>query len=245
MSMRTSQRASHLPYRTLAGVVPCSKGWLAATAKLQGITMSPEEPQIFATFIEVLDYKPAYQVISLFAPIGLLDEPTPGGRRCDRDARRLLGRPRSSAIVSAPARPAITCPTFEAAAQMNGGHLNPVSWRQIRKIAEVDVHIAPYWQRTVFEVHPELSLFQLNDDRPVRYSKHSRAGIDERRTLLMEHIPGVERILNAKLPRIRVPQLIDAASCLWTARRIMSRAITRLPEDPEWDGLGLRMEIIR
>src|SRR6202035_2401417 len=101
-------------------------------------------------FIEVLDYKPAYQVISLFAPIGLLDEPARGGRQCDRDARRLLGRPRSSAIVSAPARPAVTCTTFEAAAQANGGHMSPVSWRQIRKIAEVDANIAPYWQRTVF-----------------------------------------------------------------------------------------------
>jgi predicted RNase H-like nuclease len=32
---------------------------------------------------------------------------------------------------------------------------------------------------------------------------------------------------------------------MWTARRIVSRAITRLPEDPEWDSQGLRMEIVR
>jgi predicted RNase H-like nuclease len=245
MSMSRSQRGSHLPYRTLAGVVPYAKGWLAASAKLQGITMSAEEPQVFSTILDVLDYKPAYQVVALFAPIGLLDKSTPGGRRCDRDARHLLGRPRSSAIVSAPARPVLRCTSFAEAATANGGHLSPVSWRQMRRIAEVDANLAPYWQRTVFEVHPELSLFQLNGDRPVRFSKHVRAGIAERTALLEERFPGVERVLKARISGVKEPQLIDAAVCLWTARRIVSRAVNRLPEDPEWDGLGLRMEIVR
>src|SRR5579862_4775050 len=104
MSMSRSQRGSHLPYRTLAGAVPYAKGWLVASAKLQGITMSAEEPQVFPNIIDVLDYKPAYQVVALFAPIGLLDDPTAGGRHCDRYARKLLGQPRSSSIASAPAR---------------------------------------------------------------------------------------------------------------------------------------------
>ncbi len=243
--MRSPRRGARLPYETLAGVVPCPSGWLAATAKLQGITMSPEEPQVFPSFLEVLDYKPAYQVIALFAPVGLLDAPLPGGRQCDRDARRLLGRPRSSAVVSAPARPTLGCSSFAEAARVNGGRLSPVSWRQMHRIVEVDLQMAPYWQRTVFEVHPELSLFQLNDDRPVRFSKHTRAGIEERVALLTQRFPGVERILRAEIPKVKSPQLVDAAACLWTARRIVSRAINRLPEEPAWDGLGLRMEIVR
>jgi predicted RNase H-like nuclease len=226
-------------------VVPYARGWLAATAKLQGITMSPEEPQVFPSILDVLDYKPAFQVVALFAPLGLLDEPSPGGRHCDRDARRLLGRPRSSAIVSAPARQALGRASFAEAAQANGGHLSPVSWRQMRRIAEVDANLAPYWQRTVFEVHPELSLYQLNGDRPVRFSKHTQAGNEERVALLLGRFPGVERILSAELRGVRAPQLVDAAACLWTARRIVSRAVSRLPVDPEWDGLGLRMEILR
>ena len=115
--MGRSQRGARLPYRTLAGIVPCPRGWLAATAKLQGITLAPEEPQVFPTFLEMLDYKPAYQVIALFSPVGLSDDPTTGGRHCDRDARRLLGSPRSAAIVSAPARPALGKPTYQEAAQ--------------------------------------------------------------------------------------------------------------------------------
>jgi len=240
-----AQRGARLPYRLLAGVVPCPPGWLAATAKLQGITMSPEDPQVFKSFLDVLDYKPAYQVIALFAPVGLLDEPTPRGRHCDRDARRIVGRPRSSAIVSAPARAALNKSTFKEAAAANGGHLSPVSWRQLARVSEVDKDIAPYWQRTVFEVHPELSFYQLNEDQPVQFSKHSQAGLEERRAVLTKRFPGVERIVDRPLPRVRPAHLLDAAACLWTARRIISRAVNRLPEDPEWDSLGLRMEMVR
>lgn len=238
-------RGPQLPYRLIAGVVPCSGGWIAATAKVQGVTIAPEPPQLFREFIEVLDYKPAYQIVALFAPIGLLDDPASRGRTCDREARALLGPPRASAIASAPVRAALAATSYERAAEVNGGHLSPIRWRQLKKIAEVDGVIAPYWQRTVFEVHPELSFFQLNDDRPLRFPKRTQAGIGERRSLLSARLPGVERLLEATVPRVATPQIIDAMACLWTSRRILSRAITRLPEDPEWDAMGLRMEILR
>lgn len=244
MSMRPS-RGAQLPYHLLAGVIPVPRGWLVASAKHQGATMAPEEPHFASSFVDVLDYKPAYQVIALFAPIGLLDTPIEKGRACERAARRLLGVPRASAIASAPVRAALDCATYEDARSACGGHLSPVRWRQVRKIGEVDKAIAPYWQRTVFEVHPELSFLQLNEDRPLRYSKHTRAGIAERRELLELRIPGVERTLDARLGEVSRSQLLDAAACLWTARRIISRAISRLPEDPEWDSLGLRMELVR
>jgi len=229
----------------LAGVVPYADGWLAATAKLQGITMSPEEPQLFSSFLEVLDYKPAYQVIAVSIPVGLHDQPSRGGRRCEKDARRLLGRPRSAAITSAPSRQALSCSTYEDARSANGGRLSVVSWRRIGRVAEVDELMAPYWQRTVVEVNPELSFYQLNDDRAVRFSKHRRAGIEERRNLLKERIPQIERIIDAQFPRVARAHVLDAAACLWTARRVVSRAVNRLPEDPEWDSEGLRMEIVR
>ena len=243
--MRSPHRGAQLPYQTLAGVVPCHGGWLAAAAKLQGITLSPEPPQVFASILDVVDYKPAYQVIALFAPIGLLDKFSKGGRTCDREARRVLQWPRSGAILSAPARSVLVCRTLGEARDASGGRLSPVTWRQWRRFAEVDAHVAPYWQRNVFEVHPELAFFQLNDDKPVRYSKHTRVGQDERRGLLTPRFPGVERILDARVGRVSRAQLLDAAACLWTARRITSRAVQRLPEDPEWDSLGLRMEIVR
>jgi predicted RNase H-like nuclease len=245
MSMPTGHRGAQLPYQTLAGVVSCPSGWLAATAKLQGITMSPEEPQVFKSILDVLDYKPAYRVIALFCPIGLPDQPVRGGRRCDRDARKLLGWPRSGSIMSSPTRAALGSSSYKEAVVANGGSLSALSWRRMNRVAEVSDAIAPYWQRTVYEVHPELSFYQLNDDRPLLHSKHKRAGVDERRSLLEARVPGVGRILEARIPRINPAHLLDATACLWTARRIVSRAVHRLPEDPEWDSEGLRMEIVR
>lgn len=238
--MHRSHRGAPLPYRPLAGVVPCPGGWLVAGAKLQGITLSPEEPQVFRTLLEVIDYKPAYQIVSLAAPIGLLDEPVPGGRQCDRDARRLIGWPRNGAIVSAPARAVLR--DYAAGFDVS---LSVVSRRLIDRFAEVDQNAQPYWQRTVFEVHPELSFFQLNEDQPMRYSKHRRAGVEERTALLKARLPGVERILDPRVIGAKPAHQVDGAVCLWTARRIAARAVSRLPEDPQWDSAGLRMEIVR
>jgi predicted RNase H-like nuclease len=39
--------------------------------------------------------------------------------------------------------------------------------------------------------------------------------------------------------------LLDVAVFVWTARRIFARAAVRIPQDPEWDEQGLRMEIVR
>ena len=238
-------RGAPLPYRPLAGVVPCPAGWLVASAKLQGITMAAEDPRVFATLLEVLDYKPAYQVIALFAAVGLNDLPAAGGRKCDRNARRLLGWPRSGSVVSPPARPTLGCSTYDEAVEANGGHLSPISWQLLPRMAEVDRDLAPYWQRTVFEVHPELTYYQLNDDCSLRFPKHSVMGQDERRRLLVRRLPGVERIIDVRMRKVRPAHLLDAAACLWTARRIAARAVSRIPEVPEWDSQGLRMEIVR
>src|SRR4051812_20823965 len=93
-----------LPYNLVAGVVPCPRGWLVAGAKVLGATLAPELPRVLPTFLEVLDDRPAFTVIALYAPIGRLDEVVTGGRSCEREARALLGRRRGAAIRSAPAR---------------------------------------------------------------------------------------------------------------------------------------------
>ena len=238
------QRGAPLPYKLIAGVEPCHGGWLVASGKLQGIQLYPNAPEVLPTFTEVLDYKPAFQVIALHMPIGLPTEPVQGGRDCDRAARRLLGWPRAGAILSPPTRSALAARTYAGAYDRSGG-LNVVTWSQMRWIREVDKEIEPYWQRTVYEVHPELSFYQLNDDEPVSYGKRTVLGQKERRMLLEKRMPGVERVLDAHLRRIRPWQLLDVAANLWTARRIISRAVARVPEDPVWDDQGLRMEILR
>src|SRR4051812_38086651 len=107
-----------LPYKLLAGVEPCPGGWLVVSAKLQGISMFPQEPEVFPQFIDVLDYKPAFSVIAIHCPIGLLDAAVKGGRQCERAARKVLGWPRSGAIQAAPLRRALGARSFDEAAEL-------------------------------------------------------------------------------------------------------------------------------
>jgi predicted RNase H-like nuclease len=236
-------RGAPLPYTVIAGVEPCPTGWLVASAKLQGVTAFPQEPEVFSSFTEVLDYKPAFSVVALHLPIGLPDRP--GGRACDREARKLLGFARGGAVMSTPTRAAVKAKTLYQAIAKNGMQMSAVTATLLPRIREVAAEMQPYWQRTVYEVHPELTFFQLNDDVPLRSGKRSPEGLAERRDLLAARIQGVERILDYSLPRVRPWHLMDAAAGVWTARRIASRSVTRVPEDPEWDAEGLRMEIVR
>jgi predicted RNase H-like nuclease len=210
-----------------------------ASAKLQGATFAPEAPRILGSFVEVLDDKPASSVIALFSPVGLLDKPDRGGRLCERAARTLLGARRGAAIRSAPSWLAVNRP--EEAETLG---LDAVTAALLSHYVEVAREMTPYRQRAVFEVHPELSFYQLNGDRPLASSKRSDQGRTERRQLLERRIPGVERILDGPVRGVRDSQLLDVTACLWTARRILARAITRLPADPVWDSQGLRMELV-
>ena len=105
--------------------------------------------------------------------------------------------------------------------------------------------MAPFRQRTIYEVNADLSFFQLNEDVPMRWSKYSEKGQEERRALLESKLPGALRIIDAEVPGATPSHLLDAAAILWTARRIFAKAAVRIPREPEWDEQGLRMEIVR
>ncbi|MCU1624766.1 MAG: hypothetical protein JWL79_3611 [Frankiales bacterium] len=211
-------------------------------ARLQGITAFPTEPEVFATFAEILDYRPSFDVLAVHCHLSFPAEETPGGRTCDKLARELLGWPRSGAITSPPSRRLLTTGDLDQRARKG---LSPISAQMLRRYAEVAEEMQPYRQRQVFEVHPELSFYQLNDDVPMQHAKETPEGVDERRRLVVARIPGIDAVLEAKLPGVELRHMLDASADMVTARRISARAVDRLPEDPEWDGAGVRMELLR
>jgi predicted RNase H-like nuclease len=212
-----------------------------ASAKVHGTTFAAEDPRVVDTFAEILDERPAFSIIAVNAPIGWVDVSVEGGRSCDRAARALLGPRRGAAVHSAPRRV-----EADADAEVTNAHLDAVSKKLFPRYRELLAEMAPYRQRSVYEVHSELSFYQLNGDAPLRWSKKSQQGAEERRALLEKRIPGVARILDVKIARVPYSHLLDVAGFVWTARRIFARAgLERLPLDPEWDESGLRMEIVR
>ena len=63
--------------------------------------------------------------------------------------------------------------------------------------------------------------------------------------LLAERIKGMDRILELRPSSVDLARLLDASAGLWTARRLAARSVSRLPESPEWDEQGVRMELVR
>jgi predicted RNase H-like nuclease len=234
-----SRHGPDLPYSVVAGVTVCRGGWLVAGAKLQGTIFAPEDPVRLETFVDVVDQRPAYSVIALNAPVGGLEQAKVGGRTCDREARALLGR-RGAAVKSAP----IYVDSPEGI-DLLPDHLDAISRTLLPRYQEVAREMAPFRQRVIYEVNADLSFFQLNGDVPMRWSKYSEKGREERRSLLEEKLPGVLRIIEAEVPGASLAHLLDASAILWTARRIFAKAAVRIPADPEWDDQGLRMEIVR
>lgn len=224
----------------MAGVKPCATGWLVSVAKLHGMTFAPEEPRVIDSFTDVLDQRPSFAVTAVSAPIGYLQTTERGGRACDREARKLLGRRRGATVQSAPSWPQVD-------EGVNGSveGLNAVTRKLLPRYRELAAEMAPFRQRSVYEVHPELSFYQLNDDVPLLYPKNTQNGQDERKALLLRKIPGVERVFDTRLPRVPASHMLDVSALMWTARRIFARAGVRIPQDPEWDESGLRMEIVR
>jgi predicted RNase H-like nuclease len=190
-------------------------------------------------FVDVVDMRPGYSVIALNAPVGGLEKAAVGGRACDREARLLLGR-RGSAVKSAPV--AVDSPE---GTELLRDNIDAISRTLLPRYQEVAREMAPFRQRTIYEVNADLSFFQLNDDVPMHWSKYSEKGIAERRALVETKLPGALRIVDSEVPGASVSHLLDAAAILWTARRIFAKAAIRIPSEPEWDEQGLRMELVR
>lgn len=229
----------------MAGVVPCPGGWLVQPARLIGVTLVTEEPFVVDTVLDVIDYRPTFSVIVVGAPIGLPEKPHDGYRNAERAARRLLGWPRRTSVPRVPSRAALYAPSINEAIELEPW-ITPLAYRRFRWLREIDGEIQPYHQRRVYSALPEMSFYLVNGDRPTGSSVHWREGPAERLRLLNERLPGLEAVARGRAPRgASLAHVMDAAGLLWTARRISGKAIVRLPEEPEWDEMGRRMEIVR
>jgi predicted RNase H-like nuclease len=87
-------------------------------------------------------------------------------------------------------------------------------------------------------------LLQMNDGNPLRHGRRSVLGRNERIALLEQKLPGSDWTMSNRPTAVRESKLIDALADLWTARRIMARAITRLSDPPVWDREGVRIDIV-
>jgi predicted RNase H-like nuclease len=224
------------------GVDGCKAGWLCFMVDLHNYET---QFRILPHFADVLfDFKCA-DVVAVDIPIGLSEC---GARACDIEARKQLGKPRSNSVFPTPIRPILSATTYEKACQKSlktgGKKISKQAFGILSKVREVDRVTSPGLQNWVYEVHPELCFCALNGGKAMRFGKLSASGRAERMKLLSKAYPQIRTHLDQLERRLAGPDdLLDAAVAAWTAVRIGQKQAVHLPEKPEFDGTGLRMEI--
>jgi predicted RNase H-like nuclease len=201
------------------------------------------------SFQGLLSELPETAIVAIDVPIGL---PEGGPRACDVEARRLLRVPRASSVFAAPVRPALIEGTFadvsDAHFGADGRRISRQAFAILPKVREVDdvLRARPALQARVREVHPEVCFAVWNDGRPMRHRKGHAAGRAEREALIDARWPGRRARFIADLRRsgCRADDLNDAFAALWTARRIRDGVALVLPDAPQTDRFGLRMEML-
>jgi predicted RNase H-like nuclease len=203
-----------------------------------------------------LEEEPA--VVGVDMVIGLPEAAEPGGRACDRQARQLLGRPRSSSVFSPPARAVLEAEDYDEAQRLNRASgprapgLTIQAFHLIPKMRALDEAMTPERQRRVREVHPELAFYAMNGDAPVSESKHTEAGRQQRADLLAAHgfSDAADAAAHLAGGSLGADDVLDAHAVCWTARRILAGTAQRVPdvardEEVPANEQGLRMEIWR
>ena len=238
----------------VAGVDGCKAGWFVAiiSATLSGRPRAPcvyrlKDVSIASTFAVVLSKTKGCKLVCIDIPIGLSDGDR--SRQCDIAARRLLGGRRASSVFPTPIRPCLSTEDYERASRISFEHsgkkLTRQSFALLKKIRQVDDLMTPELQERVREIHPEVSFWVLNSKRPIQHNKKAAPGQDERHRLLQEIVVDMDGIL-ARAPAhgYGKDDALDALAAAWTAGRTVIGKAGTLPEKPEIDSKGLRMEIL-
>ena len=232
----------------VAGVDGCRGGWFVVARD----TRSGRTVHAFKrSFSEVLSMRESPRIVAVDMPIGLPQHAVRGGRACDREARKLVGR-RSPSVFSPPVRAVLATTTFaeaEAASQASspsGIGLSKQTWGLVPKIAEVDRALGTEARQRVRECFPELSFAKMAG-HPMAHSKRTVTGIQDRAELLVAAgFPDPLKVRGEWTGSlVGIDDILDAHACCWSAERIFEGCATRLPVDaaPEYDKRGLPMEI--
>ena len=208
----------------------------------------------FGTLVRIHDlaeYLPQAETVLIDIPIGLRGK-HPDERLCDKQARAVLTPKRGSSVFPAPCRYALECDDYAEASNRNrectGRGLTRQTYAIIPKIREVDQFLGQIDFRVkVHEMHPEVCFWALNDREPMKHKKRSPEGYEERLSVLTRYYRGSREIVALAMQRhtradVARDDIVDALVGAVTAKSAPS--LFRFPEEPEFDGKGLPMEIV-
>ncbi len=235
----------------MAGVDGCRKGWVVVLLELSDDrSIAGESCTAVDNFREILDLVERPRFVGVDIPIGLPTVAVPGGRTCDREARKMLGQKRGSSVFAPPVRAVLAADSYEKAVALNrassrhGIGITKQAHGLIPKLREVHDAMSPDLQMRVREIHPELSFAAMNGCCPLKHGKRSKEGKAERLSLLEREFGGVGEALNSvKRKPPAANDVIDAYAAAWSAWRMARGKARYIPEELQMDSRGLRMGI--
>lgn len=177
------------------GIDGTRRGWVAVALR-DGRFLSA----FAGSLVDLIERQPDATAFGVDIPIGL---PETGWRRCDLEARKLIGA-RWPSVFLAPNRASLTLGQRPAGVSVQ-------AWNLMAKVREA----AALSDGRVYEVHPEVS-FATMAGEPLAHPKKTWDGMCRRLELLRGQ--GIEL---PALGLVAAPDdVIDAAAAAWTATRI-------------------------
>jgi predicted RNase H-like nuclease len=231
----------------VAGADGCPSRWVVVFRSMAG---NPPRARLCESIDDVFASPERPTLVAVDIPIGLPATSEPGGRTADRDARKLLGRKRQSSVFPTPSRAVLAATSFAQACEIERRNSVPPkkisqqAFNLLGKIRKVDA-LVRRGAYSIFECHPEVSFWAMNNRVAMTHSKKKLCGLEGRRRLLLRNgFP--ESILTKRLGSYRDhswDDLLDACAAAWTAERIAKGHAVRVPQVVERDDLGVEMAI--
>jgi predicted RNase H-like nuclease len=239
------------------GIDGCKAGWVASCFEGEGIRTT-----VFSTLDTFAAACSGNVTLAIDMPMGLPDTISGFGRSAEQAVRGFLGKRRSS-VFPIPARDAVyeVDPQPVGMEALKAGHqkangrarllskppsgLAFQSFNIFPKIRELDRFLIdhPHWMSSVFEVHPEVAFWRMNNHVPAQYPKKSAEGFKERQALLLRHDIGVSAMRHSPPKGAARDDVMDSLACLVAAREISAGHARSFPDKPERDRMGIPIAI--
>ena len=238
----------------VAGVDGCRAGWIAVLIRAD----DPHSHRILTapTLAAIADAPEQPAVIAVDMPIGLPERTQGSGRLPEQLIRPLLGQ-RQSSVFAIPARRAVEAEDYNEACAIAAATSEPPrkvsrqGFAIFPKIREIDalLRARPNLMTRIYEVHPELAFWALNDRKALDQPKKVKGmpygpGMALRRELLSRSGLLPDDLIQASPPRgAAQDDLLDALAGLTVALDIARGGGQPFPDPPGRDAHGLPVAI--
>jgi predicted RNase H-like nuclease len=230
------------------GIDGCKKGWF-----LVSLSESHWNIEIIENINQLNEHVDEEDIVLIDIPIGL-QKSALVERKCDLQSRKLLGPKRGSSVFVVPLEQAIYCNTYKEGSLINrnitGRSLSKQTWGIVPKIREVDIYLKDEHKpnRILFESHPELAFWSLNNYQSLQYNKKYSEGLSERLLILENHEKEANKIYETAMSKflrrdLARDDILDAICLAVLARYKHLNKVKFLPAEGEKNHNGIEMNI--